>query len=108
MLTLGAFAAAWWVFVLVGDSWYQTIVAVALGLLFTQVAFLGHDGGHQQVARSKRVNDMLGLITGDLLVGLSFGWWVDEHNQHHANPNHEGKDPDIGDERHHLHRSAES
>jgi fatty acid desaturase len=96
-LTLAALAGAWWAFVLVGDSWYQTIVAAVLGLLFTQVAFLGHDGGHQQVFRSKRMNDLLGLITGDLLVGLSYGWWVDEHNQHHANPNHEGKDPDIGD-----------
>src|SRR3954471_8690633 len=96
-LTLASFVGAWWVFVQVGDSWYQTIVAVALGLLFTQVAFLGHDGGHQQVFRSKRMNDVLGLVTGDLLVGLSYGWWVDEHNQHHANPNHEGKDPDIGE-----------
>ncbi|MGH8859871.1 MAG: fatty acid desaturase family protein [Jatrophihabitantaceae bacterium] len=97
VLTLAALAAGWWAFVLVGDSWYQTIVATALGLLFTQVAFLGHDGGHQQVFRSKRMNDALGLFTGDLLIGLSYGWWVDEHNQHHANPNHEGKDPDIGD-----------
>jgi fatty acid desaturase len=97
VLTLVALAGAWWAFVLVGDSWYQTIVAAVLGLLFTQVAFLGHDGGHQQIFKSKRMNDLLGLVTGDLLVGLSYGWWVDEHNQHHANPNHEGKDPDIGD-----------
>jgi fatty acid desaturase len=96
-LTVAAFAAAWWIFVLVGDSWYQTIVAAVIGLVFTQIAFLGHDGGHQQVFRSKRVNDVLGLITGNLFVGLSYGWWVDEHNQHHANPNHEGRDPDIGD-----------
>jgi fatty acid desaturase len=95
--TLLAFALGWVAFVLVGDSWYQTIVAVALGLLFTQVAFLGHDAGHQQVARSKRMNDVLGLITGDLLVGLCYGWWVDEHNKHHSHPNHEGIDPDIGD-----------
>src|SRR4051794_32913144 len=95
--TLGCYAATWWAFVAVGDSWYQTIVAVVLGIAFTQVAFLGHDGGHQQVARTKRVNDLLGLVTGDLLVGLCYGWWVDEHSQHHANPNHEGRDPDIGD-----------
>jgi fatty acid desaturase len=81
----------------VGDSWYQTIVAAALGLAFTQVAFMGHDGGHQQVARSKRVNDLIGVLAGDLLVGLSYGWWVDEHNKHHAKPNHEGYDPDIGE-----------
>ncbi|MGH3377242.1 MAG: fatty acid desaturase family protein, partial [Actinoallomurus sp.] len=32
---------------------------------------------------------------GNLLVGLSFGWWVDKHNRHHAHPNTEGIDPDI-------------
>jgi fatty acid desaturase len=96
-LTLGAFAGVWVAFALVGDSWYQTIVAAALGLAFTQVAFMGHDGGHQQVARSKRMNDLIGIVAGDLLVGLSYGWWVDEHNKHHAKPNHEGYDPDIGE-----------
>ncbi len=96
-LTLAAFAGTWWAFVRVGDSWYMTIVAAVMGLTFTQVAFLGHDGGHQQVARTKRVNDVLGLITGDLLIGLSYGWWVDEHNRHHSHPNHEDRDPDIGE-----------
>ncbi|HZZ98022.1 MAG TPA: acyl-CoA desaturase [Jatrophihabitantaceae bacterium] len=96
-LTVSGYAATWWVFVALGDSWYQMIVAAIMGIAFTQIAFLGHDGGHQQVARTKRVNDVLGLITGDLLVGLCFGWWVDEHSQHHAHPNHEGRDPDIGD-----------
>lgn len=96
-LTLGALAAAWVAFALVGDSWFQTIVAVSLGLAFTQVAFLGHDGGHQQIWRSKRINDTLGIVAGDLLTGLSYGWWVDKHNKHHAKPNYEGFDPDIGD-----------
>jgi fatty acid desaturase len=31
-----------------------------------------------------------------LLVGVSFGWWVPKHNDHHSNPNHEDLDPDIG------------
>lgn len=96
-LTLAGYAATWWVFTLLGDSWYQLIVAAVMGFAFTQVAFLGHDGGHQQVARTKRINDLLGLVTGNLLVGLSYGWWVDEHSQHHSHPNHEGYDPDIGD-----------
>ncbi len=96
-LTLAGYAATWWAFVLTGDSWYQTIVAVAMGLAFTQMAFLGHDGGHQQIARTKRANDLIGLVSGNLLVGLCYGWWVDEHSQHHAHPNHEGRDPDIGE-----------
>jgi fatty acid desaturase len=81
----------------VGDSWYCTVVGVAMGLAFTQVAFLGHDGGHQQIARTKRWNDVIGLIAADLSVGLSYGWWVDEHNRHHSRPNEVGYDPDIGE-----------
>jgi fatty acid desaturase len=96
-VTLGAFAAAWAVFVWLGQSWLQLIVAAVLGVLFTQVAFLGHDGGHQQVWHSRRANDLLTILAGNLLVGLSFAWWVDKHNRHHSHPNHEGQDPDIGD-----------
>jgi fatty acid desaturase len=95
--TLAAFAGAWVVFALLGDSWLQLIVAGVLGILFTQVGFLGHDGGHQQIWRSRRANDLLSVVAADLLIGLSFGWWVDKHNRHHSHPNHEGHDPDIGD-----------
>jgi fatty acid desaturase len=38
---------------------------------------------------------MLGVVMGNLGIGLSFGWWVAKHNRHHANPNTEGTDPDI-------------
>jgi fatty acid desaturase len=96
-LTGASFIAAWWAFVWVGNSWFTTIVAGVMGLVFTQIAFLGHDGGHQQVGRTKRTNDTLGIIAGDLLIGLSYGWWLDKHNRHHSHPNHEGMDPDIGD-----------
>lgn len=26
---------------------------------------------------------------------MSYAWWNDKHNRHHANPNHIGKDPDV-------------
>ncbi len=80
-----------------GDSWYQLILAVVLGIAFVQVAFLGHDGGHQQVCRRRRGNDLIGQLAGNLMVGLSYGWWVGKHNRHHANPNKLQHDPDIGD-----------
>jgi fatty acid desaturase len=94
-ITVAAYLAVWAAFVWLGDSWLQVITAVALGLMFTQVAFLGHDGGHRQVFSRRRGNDTLGLLVGDLLVGLSFGWWLDKHNRHHAHPNQEDHDPDI-------------
>jgi fatty acid desaturase len=96
-LTLIAFVAVWTIFGVLGNSWWQLLVAVPCGLLFTQLAFFGHDGGHQQVCNSRRGNDLIGLLFGDLLVGLSFGWWVDKHNRHHAHPNQEDHDPDIGE-----------
>jgi fatty acid desaturase len=97
VVTVGALAATWVAFARLGDSWWQLIVAAVLGFLFTQVAFIGHDAGHQQIARSRRANDQLGLVIADLFVGLSYGWWIGEHNRHHARPNQEGYDPDIGE-----------
>ena len=88
-------AAGWAAFVWVGDSWWQLAVAVFLAFVFTQVGFIGHEAGHQQITASRRTNDVIGLLHADLAVGLSYGWWVDKHNRHHAHPNQEGKDPDI-------------
>jgi fatty acid desaturase len=93
---LTAVVGSWWAFAAIGDSWYQVITAVVLGVLFTQLGFLGHEGGHRQVFASRRANDLLGLAAGNLLIGVSFGWWVDKHNRHHAHPNQEDHDPDIG------------
>ena len=97
LATLGGYAAVCAAIVWVGDSWYQLVTAALFGIAFGQIAFLGHDAGHQAVFSSRRANDTLGRLLGNLLVGLSYGWWVDTHNRHHANPNQEDKDPDIGD-----------
>ncbi|MFI6243034.1 fatty acid desaturase family protein [Micromonospora sp. NPDC050795] len=83
------------VFVRLGSSWWQTATATGVAVLLAQVAFLGHDAGHRQVFRSRRANDVLGLICANLMTGISYGWWVDKHNRHHAHPNTEGRDPDI-------------
>jgi len=96
-LTLGSYAASCVAIVWVGNSWYQLINAVVFGLVWGQLAFLGHDAGHQAIFSGRRANDALGRVLGDVLVGLSYGWWVDTHNRHHANPNHEDRDPDVGD-----------
>lgn len=96
-LTLALYVATWVGIAWIGDSWYQIVAAAALGVVFTQVAFLGHDGGHQQVFASRRANDAFGRLIANLLVGVSYGWWVGKHNRHHANPNKEDHDPDIGD-----------
>jgi fatty acid desaturase len=94
-LTLGAFAAAWTAFALIGASWWQLLTAAVLGVLSTQIAMLGHDAGHKQVTRTRRSSYLAGVLLGNLLTGLSFGWWIDKHNRHHAHPNHEELDPDV-------------
>jgi fatty acid desaturase len=38
---------------------------------------------------------LIGRIHGNLLIGLSYGWWISKHNRHHAHPNQAGRDPDI-------------
>lgn len=96
-VTLSFYVATWIAVAWIGDSWWQAASAVGLGLAFTQVAFLGHDAGHQQIFSTRRANDAFGQFLGDLLVGLSYGWWVGKHNRHHANPNKKDHDPDIGD-----------
>jgi fatty acid desaturase len=88
-------AAGWAVFVLVGDSWWQLAVAVFLAVMFTQAGFVGHDAGHRQICRSKRASDLVGVVSGNLAIGLSYSWWTGKHNRHHAHPNTEGADPDI-------------
>lgn len=96
LLTVAAYAAGWASFVAVGNSWATLGVAALLGVLFTQVVFLAHDAGHLQISCSHRINRLVGLVVGDLLTGLSFGWWVPKHNAHHAHPNQIDRDPDIG------------
>ncbi|HEY1920485.1 MAG TPA: acyl-CoA desaturase [Streptosporangiaceae bacterium] len=95
-VNLALLAGGWAVFFLLGRTWWQLLVAVFLGVMFTQTGFIGHDAGHHQISRSKRANDLIGQIHGNLLIGLSYGWWTAKHNRHHARPNQVGRDPDIG------------
>ncbi|NKE60760.1 acyl-CoA desaturase [Lentzea sp. PSKA42] len=81
-------------FVVLGDSWWQLLIAVLLAGVFTQFAFIGHDAGHRQIFGSRRGNDLVGYAHG-VVTGISYEWWVGKHNRHHANPNHEDEDPDI-------------
>ncbi len=94
-ITVVMLLGGWAAFLLVGDSWWQLVVAAYLAVMFTQLGFLGHDAGHRQITRSRRVSYILGILLGNLGIGLSYGWWVSKHNRHHANPNTEGADPDI-------------
>lgn len=75
--------------------WLQLLNALLLAFVTTQLGFNGHDAGHRQSFNSTRVNDLVGLIHGNLGVGMSFSWWLDKHNRHHSHPNELDTDPDI-------------
>jgi fatty acid desaturase len=81
--------------VLTGPSWQVLWFAPLLALVSTRSAFIGHDAGHSQITRDRRVSRAIGLVHGNLLLGMSQAWWIDKHNRHHANPNHVDKDPDV-------------
>ena len=49
-------------FLLLGDSWFQLIIAGVLGIIFTQFAFLGHEASHRQVFESGKANDRVGRV----------------------------------------------
>jgi fatty acid desaturase len=98
LVTLGLIVATAGVvtgMVLLGDSWYQLILAGVLGVIFTQFAFLSHEAAHRQVLHSGPANDRLGRFLGTFVIGMSYAWWMNKHTRHHANPNQVGKDPDI-------------
>jgi fatty acid desaturase len=94
-VNLGLLAGGWLLFVLLGNSWMQVGTAALLAVMFTQVAFMGHDAGHRQIFKGRRGGDALGLLHGNVLIGLSYGWWASKHNRHHSHPNQVGRDPDI-------------
>ena len=94
-LATAAFGGIWAGFFLLGPSWLQLLLAAALGVVCTQFGFLAHDGAHRQMFASAGWNEWTARVLGGAFAGLSYGWWRDKHNRHHAAPNQEGRDPDI-------------
>ncbi|MDX6373442.1 MAG: hypothetical protein QOD98_2430 [Nocardioidaceae bacterium] len=81
--------------VLLGNSWFQLIIAGLVGCVLTQFGFLGHDAAHRQIFRSAAWNEWTARLVSGAVLGLSYGWWRGKHNSHHAAPNQIGRDPDI-------------
>jgi fatty acid desaturase len=91
-----AVIGGWTAFFLVGSSWWTLAVAAFLGVVFAQAALVAHDLAHRQVFRTNTPSARAGLIAGNLVIGMSYGFWMDKHTKHHANPNHDDLDPDVG------------
>jgi fatty acid desaturase len=91
-----ALVGGWTAFFLVGAAWWTLAVAAFLAVVFAQLALIAHDLAHRQVFRTNAPSARAGLIAGNLGVGMSYGYWMDKHTKHHANPNHDDLDPDVG------------
>ncbi len=94
-LVFAGLAAVVGAMVVFNHSWWLLLVAPVFGVVATQMGFLGHDVGHLQVTRNATRMRILGLVDGNLMGGMSFGWWVRKHNAHHAHPNDLESDPDV-------------
>ena len=90
-----AFGTSLWLLAIFHNVWATVVLAAVLGFVSGQLGFQLHDSGHRQMFSSKRLNTVIGVVTGNGLLGMSYGWWVDKHNRHHGNPNHQDLDPDI-------------
>jgi fatty acid desaturase len=95
-VNIGLVAAAGVSLYLAHKTWWVLLVAVFWAIVSTQLAFTGHEAGHRQMFVSRRANELAGYLHGNLMIGLSYDWWVDKHNRHHRNPNQSELDPDIG------------
>jgi fatty acid desaturase len=91
-----AVVGGWTAFFLVGSSWWTLAVAAFLAVVFAQAALVAHDLAHRQVFRTNTPSARAGMIAGNLVMGMSYGFWMDKHTKHHANPNHDDLDPDVG------------
>ena len=75
--------------------WLQLLDAVFLAFACGQIAFVCHDSGHRQIFHATWKNDLLFLLRANILLGMSYAWWLDTHNAHHSHPNELDMDPDI-------------
>lgn len=75
--------------------WVQVPAAIGLAVVSGQLGYQLHDSGHRQMFAAAWKNALVGLVTADLMLGMSYGWWVHKHNLHHGNPNDVDLDPDI-------------
>lgn len=81
-------------------SWPMVLLAgVVMALFWQQCGWLAHDFLHHQVFVRRSVNNMFGVLIGNIFQGFSVSWWKNKHNRHHAVPNvtdaPSGGDPDI-------------
>ena len=92
-----------WLFTLFSSALYMTIVrttfnehmcgAFLLACFWQQIAFFGHDIGHNAISHRRQVDLKTGIIIGNTTGGISLAWWKRSHNVHHVVCNSIENDP---------------
>ncbi|KAH8093631.1 hypothetical protein JL720_4778 [Aureococcus anophagefferens] len=77
-----------------GGAGPRLLGAAVLGFFWQQLAFLGHDIGHNSITHKRGVDSLLGAAHV-ALFGVSMAWWKRSHNTHHVVCNSVENDPDI-------------
>ncbi|MFL6262980.1 MAG: fatty acid desaturase family protein [Thermoanaerobaculia bacterium] len=95
-LVLSLHAAGWWMAAAAATWGGRLAAALVLACGTVQSGMAMHDAGHRACFRRPWADDAVGLLCGNFLIGIGIGWWVQEHNRHHADPNRDEVDPDIG------------
>ena len=73
----------------------HALAGILLGMFWQQMAFIGHDLGHNSITHNRTIDSYLGLFVGNFCTGISIGWWKRSHNVHHIVTNSCEHDPDI-------------
>eukprot|EP00180_Rhodochaete_pulchella_P002923 Plantae.Rhodophyta-Rhodochaete_pulchella.ctg4647.p1 GENE.Plantae.Rhodophyta-Rhodochaete_pulchella.ctg4647~~Plantae.Rhodophyta-Rhodochaete_pulchella.ctg4647.p1 ORF type:complete len:481 (+),score=70.35 Plantae.Rhodophyta-Rhodochaete_pulchella.ctg4647:3-1445(+) len=76
-------------------TWVKMVGAVFMAAFWQQLAFPGHDTGHSAITHDGKIDHIIGITVGNLLGGVSIGWWKWSHNVHHIVCNSVEHDPDI-------------
>lgn len=88
-------AAGLWFLLGMTSIWAHLFAGVLLATAATQVAFICHDLGHNQLFHSRKVNEFIGVFLANVVTGLSFKAWVKKHSMHHTHTNEIDVDPDL-------------
>ena len=54
--------------------WLQLLDAVYLAFVFTQMGLLAHEAGHRQMFHHAWQHDLVTLVGGNFLLGMSSAW----------------------------------
>ncbi len=77
-------------------SGIHLVLAGLMGLIMSSIGFnVMHDGAHGSYSSSKKLNNFVTFIGGDLMGGSTFFWKIKHNIIHHTYTNIEGMDDDI-------------